>query len=47
MTDHKNTAPKTTAEVNRHLENPVSSKIVKRKLRTVGFNERAAIRKPY
>ncbi len=45
--DHKNTAPKITAKLNDHLENPVSSKTVGRELHKVGFHGRAAIRKPY
>ena len=44
--DHKNTAPKITAEINDHLENPVSSKTVRRELHKAGFHGRAAIRKP-
>ena len=43
--DHKNTAPKITAELNNHLENPLSSKSV-RKLHKDGFHGRGAIRKP-
>ena len=35
--DHKNTAPKITAELNVPLENPVSSKIVRRKIHKAGF----------
>ena len=45
--DHKNTAPKITAELNGHLEYPVSSKNVKRGLRKTRFLGRAATRKPY
>lgn len=44
--DHKNTAPKIAAELNDHLENPISSKTVKRELQKAGFHGRAAIRKP-
>ena len=44
--DHKNTALKITAELNDHLEKPVSSKTI-RELQKVGFHGRAAIRKPY
>ena len=35
--EHKNTAPKITAEVNDHLENPVSSTTVMRELHKDGF----------
>ena len=45
--DHENTAPKITAELNDHLENPVSSKGVRKKLHKAGFHGRAAIRKPH
>ena len=43
--DHKKTAPKITAELNDHLENPVSSKTVRRELYKAGFYRRVAIRK--
>ena len=33
--DHKNTAPKITEELKDHLENPISSKTVRRELRKV------------
>ena len=36
-----------TAELNDHIENPVSSKTVRRELHTAGFHGRAAIRKPH
>ena len=36
--DHKNTAPKITAEYNDHLENPVSSKTVRWELHKAGFH---------
>ena len=45
--DHKNKAPKITAELNDRFENPVSSKTVRRKLHKARFHGRAAIRKPY
>ena len=45
--NHKNTAPKITAELNDHLKNPVSSKTVRKKLHKAGFHERTAIRKSY
>ena len=45
--DHKNTVPKSTAELNDHLENPVSSKTVRRELQKDGFHGRVAIRKSY
>ena len=45
--DHKNTAPKMTAELNDHLEKPVSSKTVRRELHEAGFHGSAATRKPY
>ena len=45
--DQKNTAPKITAELNDHLQNPFSSKTVRREPHKVGFYGRAAIRKPY
>ena len=45
--DHKKTAPKITAELNDHLESPVSSKTVRKELYKAGFHGRAAIRKPY
>ena len=35
--DHKNTAPKITADLNDHLENPVALKTVKRELHKAGF----------
>ena len=43
--DHKNTALKTTPELNEHLENPIYSKTVKRQLHKVRFHWRATIRK--
>ena len=45
--DHENTAPKISAELNDDLENPVSSKTVRRELLKAGFYGRVAIRKPY
>ena len=45
--DHKNTAPKITAELNDHLEDPISSKTVRKELHKARFHVRAAIRKPY
>ena len=46
--DHKNTVPKMSAELHDHLENPVSSKTVRRELHKAGFHGGgAAIRKPY
>ena len=45
--DHKNTAPKITTEMNDHLEDPVSTKTVRRELNKAGLNGRDAIRKPY
>ena len=45
--DHKNTASKIAAELNDHLEKPVSSKTVRVEMHQVGFHRRAAIRKPY
>lgn len=44
--DHKTTAAKVTAELNDHLEHPVSTKTVRRELHKSGFHGRAAIRKP-
>ena len=44
--DDKNTAPKISAAVNDHFENPVSLKTVRRELHKVRFLGRAAIRKP-
>ena len=43
--DHKNTVPETTAEVNDNLENPVSSKTVRRELHTAGFHGRGCNQK--
>ena len=43
--DHKNTAPKITAELNDHLEKLVISKTARRKLHKAGFYERVAIKK--
>ena len=43
----KNTSPKITVEFNDHLENPVSSKTVRREQYKGGFHVRAAIRKLY
>ena len=40
--DHKN-----TAELKDHLENPLSSKTVRRELHKAGFHGRAVIKKPY
>ena len=45
--DHYNTAPKITVELNDHLENPVSSKTIRRDLREAVFHGKVAIRKPY
>ena len=45
--DHKNTAPKMTAELNDHLENPISSKTVRKELHKAGFHRTAAIKKQY
>ena len=45
--DHKITALKIMAELNDHLENPVSPKTVRRELHKAGFHRRDAIRKPY
>ena len=45
--DHKNTAPKITADLDDHLENPVSLKTVRKELYKVRFHERASIGKPY
>ena len=45
--DQKNTSLKITAKLNDHLENPVSSKTVRRQLHNARFHRRAAIRKPY
>ena len=45
--DHKNTVPKITAELNDHLENSVSSKIVRKALYKARFRGRAAIKKLY
>ena len=39
--DNKSTSPKITAELNDHLEKPISSKTARRKL------HKAVIRKPY
>ena len=39
--DHKNSAPKITAELNKHLQNPVSMITVCRELHKSGFHERA------
>ena len=44
--DHQNTAPKVTAELNDHLENPVSSKTVRRELHRVRFHGSVTMRKP-
>ncbi|XP_073410924.1 cytosolic arginine sensor for mTORC1 subunit 1 isoform X1 [Dendrobates tinctorius] len=44
--DRKTRAPKITAELNEHLQNPVSTKTVRRELHKSGFHGRAAIRKP-
>ena len=41
--DHKTTAPKITAELNDHLERPVSSKTVRRELHKAGFYGRIKI----
>ena len=45
--DHKNTAPKITAELYDYIETPFSSKTVRRELHKAGFHRRAAIRKAY
>ena len=45
--DHKNMAPNIMAELNDRLENPFSSKAVRRELPKAEFYGRAAIRKPY
>ena len=45
--DHKNTTPKITTKLYEHLENPLSSKTVKRELHKAKFHGRAAISKPY
>ena len=45
--DHKNTAPKITAELYDHLKKPVSSKSVKRELHKAGFHGRSSIRRSY
>ena len=45
--DHKNTAPKITAELNGQLENQVSSKTVRKEQHKAGFHGRAAIKKLY
>ena len=44
--DRKTTAPKITAELNKHLQDPVSTKTVRRELHKSGFHGRAGIRKP-
>ena len=44
--DRKTTAPKITAELNKHLQDPVSTKPVRRELHKSGFHGRAGIRKP-
>ena len=41
---HENTAPKITAELNDHLENPVSLKPISRELHKAVFHGRASIR---
>ena len=43
--DHKNIAPKITTVFNDNLENPISSKTVRRELHKAGFHGRATIRK--
>ena len=45
--DHKNTVSKITAELNDHLENPISSKLVRKGLPKAEFHGRAEIRKAY
>ena len=45
--DHKNVAPKITAELNDHFSNPVSSKPLRRELHKSIFYGVAAIRKSY
>ena len=45
--DHKDTASLITADLNYHLENPVSSKTIRREQQKAEFLGRAAIRKPY
>ncbi|KAF2353431.1 Transposase Tc1-like [Trinorchestia longiramus] len=42
--DRKTTTPKITTELNEHLQNPVSSKTVRREQHKSGFHGRAAIR---
>ena len=42
----KTMALKITADLNEHLQNPVSTKTVRRELNKSGFYRRAAIRKP-
>ena len=44
--DRKNSASKITAELNKHLQNPVSTITVRLELHKPGFHGRAAIRKP-
>ena len=44
--NRKTTAVKITADLNGHLQNPVSIKTVRRELHRSGFYGRAAIRKP-
>ena len=45
--NHRTTAPKVAAELNKHLENPVSTKTVHRELHKASFHGRAAIRKTF
>ena len=45
--DQKDAAPKITAELNDHFNNPISSKTVRMDMHKAGFHGRAAIRKPY
>ena len=45
--DYKNRAPKIIAELNDHLQNPVSLETLRRELHKVRFHGRAEIRKPY
>ena len=43
---HWSTAAKLTAELNKHLNSPVSIKTVRREFNTAGYHGKAAIRKP-
>ena len=44
--DRRSTAHKITTELNEHLQNPVSTKTVRRELHKGGFHGKVAIRKP-